>query len=202
MEVRKVSDRSINEAVEKIWSGGIVVYPTETCYGIGCDATDAEAVDRIYDLKDRPRDKGLTVVVGSLETAEEYAELSEEERSICRELMPGPLTLVAEKKDGVPGVLNEDFAFRIPGSETARRLAERSGVPLVATSANVSGEPSRYTVEDIEDAILESSDLVLDAGELERREPSTVIGLTGEGLKVYREGPVKREDVEAVLDGR
>ncbi|MFB6265935.1 MAG: L-threonylcarbamoyladenylate synthase [Candidatus Nanohaloarchaea archaeon] len=199
MEVKQVSEESIQEAANTVRSGGTVIYPTETCYGIGCDATNEETVKKVYALKDRPREKGLTVIVDGVETAEKYCYLTPDDRKIVDEFMPGPLTLVAEKKENVPDLLNSDFAFRIPGSGAAREIAERSGVPVVATSANVSGKGSNYSVDSIDDGLVEDVDLVLDAGELEERKPSTVTRLTGEGLKVYREGPVSREEILEVL---
>ncbi|MCJ7478978.1 MAG: L-threonylcarbamoyladenylate synthase [Candidatus Nanohaloarchaeota archaeon QJJ-7] len=199
MAVKPVSEESIREAAEVIRSGGTVIYPTETCYGVGCDATDEEAIEKIYDMKQRPEEKGLTVIVDSLETADEYSYLTPDDRKLVEEFMPGPLTLVTEKRRNVPDLLNSEFAFRIPGNETSRMIAEETGIPVVATSANVSGEPSKYSIEGIDDSMLGSVDLVLDDGELDDTPSSTVIRLTGEGLKVYREGPVSRESIEEVV---
>ena len=85
----------IKEAKEKLEKGGIIVFPTETAYGIAVDALNPDAVEKVYEVKRRPRDKGLTTIVDSLETAQKYAELSESEKKIVKEFMPGPLTLVA-----------------------------------------------------------------------------------------------------------
>lgn len=198
---RAVSDATIAEAAEVVRDGGLVVYPTETCYGLGCDATNPAAVAKVYEAKGRDPSKGLTAVVADLAMAEGYGRLTAEERRVAEAFMPGPLTLVVEKRPSYPDATNRDFAFRVPGSATARELARAAGVPVVATSANVAGGEERYRVEDIDAALLEHVDLVLDAGELDRAEPSTVTSITGERANVHRDGPVTGDEIEAILHG-
>ncbi|MDY6765933.1 MAG: L-threonylcarbamoyladenylate synthase [Candidatus Nanohaloarchaea archaeon] len=201
MRLDASADGAVGAAAEAIRTGGTVIYPTETCYGLGCDATDPAAVEQVYDVKQRPREKGLTVVVADLAMAEDYCHLSEAERRVCEQFMPGPLTLVAAKTDAMPDVLNEAFAFRVPGSEVARALPREAGVPVVATSANTSGQPSSYRVDDISAEVREDVDVILDAGELSESPSSTVISISGDSVTVHRSGPVTRDAVEAVLHG-
>lgn len=196
-----VDEETVAAAAEVVAGGGTVIYPTETCYGIGCDATDPEAVSRVYELKDRPRERKLTVIVDSVATAERYAELTGDERALVERFMPGPLTIVAAKRETFPDLTNHDFAFRIPGNRAARTLAREAGVPVVATSANVSGNPENYRVDDIAPRLRQGVDRILDAGELARQEPSTVIGIRDGEIIVHREGPVTRDELEAVLHG-
>lgn len=184
----------VEDAKKVIEDGGTVIFPTETAYGIAADALDPEAVKRVYEMKDRPREKGLTVIVDSLETAEKYAELSEREKKLVEEFMPGPLTLVAEKTGEVPGVLNEKFVFRVSSSELARKLAEIG--PITATSANVSGNDTSYSVEDIDPGLREQADLIIDRGELEKSPTSTVAELVDGEIAVHREGPIKKEELQ------
>jgi L-threonylcarbamoyladenylate synthase len=190
-------DDQIEEAKEKIEEGKIVVFPTETAYGIAADALNEEAVEEVYRAKHRPREKGLTIIVDSLGTAERYAELSEDEKKIVEEFMPGPLTLIAEKKDSVPDNLNEKFVFRISSGEIASKLAEFG--PITATSANISGEETSYSVEDISEELLEKVDYVLDIGELEKSPTSTIVEFKDEEVVLHREGPIKKEEIEKVL---
>ncbi|MDY6762009.1 MAG: L-threonylcarbamoyladenylate synthase [Candidatus Nanohaloarchaea archaeon] len=192
---------AVARAASVVQEGGTVIYPTETCYGLGCDATDPEAIEQVYDIKQRPREKGLTAIVADLAMAEEYCVLSDRERAVVEAFMPGPLTLVAEKTDAVPDTLNEALAFRVPGSEVARLLPEKAGVPVVATSANVSGAPSSYRVEEVSEEVVDAVDVVLDAGELEESASSTVISISETRVTVHRDGPVTRDKVEAVLHG-
>ena len=190
----------LKEAKKIIKDGGLIVYPTETAYAIGGNALNEDIIEGVYDAKQRPRSKGLTVIVDSLETAEKYAELSEEERVLVDEFMPGPLTLVAEKKENVPDSLNDSFVFRISSSPIARELViER---PLVATSANISGEKTSYSVDDISEELLDEVDFVLDKGRLPRGPTSTIAEVKDGEIYIHREGPVKQEELEAVLDDR
>jgi tRNA threonylcarbamoyl adenosine modification protein (Sua5/YciO/YrdC/YwlC family) len=190
-------------AIEKISEGGIGVFPTETAYGIAADALNEEAVERVYEAKKRPRSKPLTVICSSLEQVEKHAELTENERKLVEEFMPGPLTLVVEKKEHVPDNLNDKFVFRISSSETARNLAEKN--PITATSANISGQETSYSIDDVSDELLETVDFVVDRGELEDGPTSTIAEVKNSEIVIHRRGPVAEEDLLDVLkngDGR
>lgn len=189
---------NLKEARNRLEKGEIVVFPTETAYGIAADARNSEAVEEVYEAKQRPRSKGLTAIVSSLEQAEKYGELTEKEKKLVKEFMPGPLTLVTEKKEGIAENMNEQFVFRISSGETARKLAEN--FPITATSANISGEPTSYSVEDISDELLEKVDGVIDEGELESGPTSTIAELDNGELLIHREGPVKKSDIEEALE--
>lgn len=188
----------LEEAREKISQGKIGVFPTETAYGIAADALNEEAVEKVYGAKQRPKSKPLTTICYDLEQVEDHAELTEEERKFVEEFMPGPLTLVVEKKSHVPDVLNEKFVFRIPGSRTARELARDT--LITATSANISGEETSYSVEDISDELLDNVDFVLDEGRLDSGPTSTIAEVKNSEIVMHRRGPVSEEDLMDVLD--
>lgn len=188
----------LKEAKDTVRDNGVIVYPTETAYGIGGNALKENVIDRVYEAKQRPRSKGLTVIVNSLEQAEEYADLSEAEKALVEEFMPGPLTLVAEKKEMVPDSLNEKFVFRISSSPIARELASEG--PIVATSANISGEKTSYSVDSISSELLDKADFVLDKGRLPRGPTSTILELKNGEVFIHREGPISQGEVEKVLD--
>ena len=190
-------EKQIEEAQKVIEDGGIVVFPTETAYGIAADATNEKSIRKVYEAKKRPRTKGLTAIVDSLETAEMYAELSDGERKVIKEFMPGPLTLVAEKKESVPDNLSKDFAFRISSAEVADKLAEIG--PITATSANISGKDTSYSIDDISEKLLEKIDYVIDAGTLNQGPTSTISSVGIDSVEVFREGPIKKKQIEKVL---
>jgi len=194
----EISDDEIEKAKKVIENGGLVVFPTETAYGIAADATNAFAVEKVYDAKERPKSKGLTTIVDSLETAEKFGELSEDEIKVVNEFMPGPLTLVANKSEGLPPTLNEDFVFRISSGEIASKLSEVG--PITATSANISGKETSYSVDDISEELLESVDFVLDVGELEASETSSIVEINNGEVEVHREGPVSSAEIEALIN--
>ncbi|MFB6208374.1 MAG: L-threonylcarbamoyladenylate synthase [Candidatus Nanohaloarchaea archaeon] len=187
----------LENARESIRNGELVIYPTETAYGIAVDALNPEAVEKVYEAKQRPKEKGLTVIVKSLAQAEEYAELSPEEKKIAEEFMPGPMTLVTEKTDSVPDNLNEKFVFRVSSSSLARSPAEET--PITATSANISGEDTSYSVDDIAEKLLETASYVIDHGRLERQKTSTIAEVNNSEIVIHRRGPVSKEDLEEVL---
>lgn len=193
----EISDEEIEKAKKVIENGGLVIFPTETAYGIAADATNAFAVEKVYDAKERPKSKGLTTIVDSLETAEKYGDLSENEKKLIDEFMPGPLTLVARKDQGLPENLNRDFVFRISSGEVASNLAEVG--PITATSANISGNETSYSIEDISQELLDEVDYVMDAGELDPSETSTIVEVNNSEVEVHREGPVSKAELEKAL---
>ncbi|MFB6100813.1 MAG: L-threonylcarbamoyladenylate synthase [Candidatus Nanohalobium sp.] len=190
---------NLEEARKQIQNGKIGVFPTETAYGIAADALNEEAVEKVYEAKQRPKSKPLTVICYDLEQVESHASLTEDERELIEEFMPGPLTLIVDKRSHVPDNLNQDFAFRIPGSETARKLAEEG--PITATSANISGQSTSYSVDDISDELLDKVDFVLDEGELSDGPTSTIAEVNNSEIVIHRRGPVSERDLRGVLDG-
>ncbi len=189
--------KNLDKALQTIKEGDLVVYPTETAYGLGADALNNAAVEKVYNAKQRPKSKGLTVIVSSLEMAEKYAELSHNEKILIEEFMPGPLTLVADKKDNVPDNLNDKFVFRVSSSPLAQELASEG--PIVATSANISGGETSYDVEDISKDLLEKTSFVLDKGRLPAGPTSTIAELRNGEIYIHREGPILQKELEDTL---
>ena len=204
MRVLKVSEvgleRAVEEAVERLRSGGLVVYPTETCYGLGAAVDDLRAVERVYRVKRRPFDRPLTVIVADVEMWSRYAYITPEASKLIRRFLPGPLTIILWKKPTVPDLVNPDrIGARISSHPVAQALVERLGKPITATSANLHGGPNPYKVKEV----CEGVDLVLDYGELPRRPPSTIVDLTVKPPAVYRaypDGPFTREEVLKALE--
>ena len=194
VNIEENRNHSIDNARAALREGEIIVYPTETAYGIGGDPRSEEAVRKVYDAKNRPDEKGLTVICSSLEQAEDYCELNDIERRIVEEFMPGPLTLVAEKSDKLPDNLNDKFVFRISSSSVARSLAK--DFPITATSANISGEETSYSVEDISEELLDKVEAVVDRGELESMPTSTIVEAVDGEIVVHREGPISLSELE------
>lgn len=205
MRVLKVSevgfDRAVEEAVESLRNGGLLVYPTETCYGLGAAIDDLKAVERVYRVKRRPLDRPLTVIVADVEMWGRYAYLTPEASKLIRRFLPGPLTIILWKKPTVPDLVNPDrIGARISSHPLAHAIVQRLGKPITATSANLHGGPNPYRVEE---TVGEQVDLVLDYGELPRRPPSTIVDLTVKPPAVYRaypDGPFRREEILKTLE--
>ena len=142
---------TVEEASDTVARGGIVVYPTETVYGVGGDALNPAAVESVYEAKDRPRDKPVSVAVADVEGIEEVARLDGEARRFAERFLPGPVTLLVPRLEAVPDAVTaggELVGVRVPDDEVALRLLRETG-PVTSTSANISGEPSATSVEEL-----------------------------------------------------
>lgn len=166
-------------------AGGLVIFPTETTYGAGVDATNPQAVEKLLAYKSRREGKPLSIAVSNLEMAQAYLEINEQARQLAAQFLPGPVTIVCQGKGTVaPGVESEfgTLGIRIPDYQLILDLVAQYGKPITSTSANGSGEKRPYSIQDIFDGLSEKQksliDLVLDAGQLPPNPPSTVIDTT------------------------
>ncbi|WP_232703227.1 L-threonylcarbamoyladenylate synthase [Halobacterium wangiae] len=172
----RVSDDELAAAADAIREGGLVVYPTETVYGLAADALDPEAVASVFDAKGRSRDEPLSFAFPDWEDALAYVRVGETERAFMAEFLPGPVTVVCAKRERVPDVLTggrDRVGVRVPDHEVALALLERVA-PVTATSANRSGQPSVTDPADLDPAFRERVGVVLDGGETPGTE-STVV---------------------------
>lgn len=192
------SGKVLEKAAGILANGGLVVYPTETSYGIGADALNSEAVARVHEAKGQDKSKPISVIVGNAEQAEEVAEINDKALKLIHKFMPGPLTLVCRKKENVPEILSKDtVALRISANDFARALAEKFGA-ITATSANLHGEEAIYSGKKTVEVFGEKVDLIVDAGELPKNKASTIYDVLNG--KVLREGPVSGGEIGKVLE--
>ncbi|MBI4017999.1 MAG: threonylcarbamoyl-AMP synthase, partial [Candidatus Aenigmarchaeota archaeon] len=164
-------------------------------YAIGADALNAKAVKNIFAVKGR-NTKPLPVIVPDIKTAEKYYGLGDEARKLARKFMPGRLTIAARNKYPAP-LAKLLGGFRIPSHSLARAIAKGLGNPVTATSANISDKPPIYNINDAIRTFGESTALIIDAGNLPRRMPSTVFDITRK--KILREGPVSMRQISRAL---
>ncbi len=198
-----VDDSTLKPAAKAINDGGVVVFPTETVYGIGADAFNPRAVRRIFEIKKRPADNPLIVHIAKLEDLEELVKtIPHEARKLIDAFWPGPLTLILPKKDTVPDEVTAGLptvAVRMPAHRVALKLIELSGTPIAAPSANPAGKPSgtegRHVIEDFYGKV----DVIIDGGRTSLGLESTVLDLTGEKPRIVRPGFITKEDIESVL---
>lgn len=181
--------------------GGVIVYPTDTLYGLGADALSDEAVAKVYAIKGRDENKPMHAVFADMQMIEEYAELNDIARKLMEEFLPGPLTLVLKKRAHVTsGIAKniETIGIRMPDSEFCIELAKSFGKPYTTTSANKVGMPSEPTVEKILEQFgkeKEMVDLALDAGVLPLSAPSTVVNVVSGVPSVLREGAIPAAEI-------
>jgi L-threonylcarbamoyladenylate synthase len=192
----------IKTAIEVLSRGGLVIFPTETLYGIGADATNQAAIDKLLQYKSRREGKPLSIAVNSLEMAEQYVEVNKTALNLYQNFLPGPLTVVSKSLGRVAkGVESEigTLGVRIPDYQLVLDIVTAFGRPITATSANASYQKRPHKIDDIFEAISEKQkdliDLILDAGELPKREPSTVVDTTLNQEVVVRQGDIKLSPV-------
>ena len=179
----------IKEAARTIKSGGLLVYPTETCYGLGADATKIKTVKKVFKVKKRSHDKPIPILVSDLEMMKKYGKVTEEIKFLAKKFLPGPLTIITEKKKTIPNILNsKEIGFRISKHPVASALVREVGVPITTTSANISGQPPLYKIKDIIRIFYEKVEMILDCGNLKKRKPSTVFHVKSK--KIIREGSI------------
>ena len=187
-------------AAEIIRAGGVVLYPTDTLYGLGADALSDEAVAKIFEIKGRDEKKPVHAIVADVEMAGQYAEITDATRQLVERLPRGKVTFVCKKKDIDTGIVKgiDTFGFRIPDSELCIEMARAFGGPITATSANVAGDIPQRSVERILAQLGERArhiDLIIDAGELSPSEPSSVVDMTHGAPIVLREGAISSGDI-------
>ncbi|MCX6816223.1 MAG: L-threonylcarbamoyladenylate synthase [Candidatus Aenigmarchaeota archaeon] len=191
-EVIKISNKdALSKAVTLLAKGGVIVYPTETSYGLGVDAENDRAVKKIITIKKRNKNKKISVAFSDLKMAKKYLVVTKDAEKLCKAFLPGPLTLLVESKN------HKIVGFRIPDHKFVLSLIRKLGKPITATSANISGEGDLYKIKDVIKIFDKKSDLIIDGGNLMKRKPSTVYDVTER--KVIRKGPIPEKRINAVL---
>lgn len=196
IDYEKPLSAQIERAAEIIAAGGLVAFPTETVYGLGGNALDADAAQHIYAAKGRPSDNPLIVHIAKPSDAEKYAFAGELYDKLAKAFMPGPLTVVLPKRDIIPFSVTgglDSVGIRCPGHPVARELIRKAGVPIAAPSANLSGRPSPTTAAHCVDDLDGRVDCIVDGGESEVGLESTIVKIMGDSLTVLRPGAITPE---------
>ncbi len=193
--------KKLAQCADIIKKGGLVAFPTETVYGLGANALDDGACEKIYQAKMRPQDKALLCHVCDVEMAESIAVLNENARKLIDRFTPGPLTVIVKKKDCIGKVVSagmDTVGLRFPSNNIARKLISLAGVPIAAPSANISSFPpptdGKQTIENLNGRV----DAIIDGGATSVGVESTIVLLVGEP-KILRHGAISDADIEEVL---
>ena len=204
-----VSHESLQQAAQILRNGGLVAFPTETVYGLGADAFNAEALAKIFEVKNRPRFDPLIIHIASLDTLEkvtDMSQLSEETKrklfSLAEKFWPGPLSLVLPKNEKIPGIATAGLstaAIRFPSHEAAQTLISLSGTAVAAPSANPFGSLSPTRAEHVREKLGDKIDMILDGGPTQIGVESTVLDITGKSIKILRHGGTPKEEIEKLI---
>ena len=208
-KVRKVNSANpetgiIAEAARIIRNGGVVVFPTRSLYGLGADAFNAGAVNRIFHIKKRPANKPILVLIEDMDELNRLAALVPPvATAIMERFWPGSVSIVLQAKEGLSSNLTagtKKIGIRLPGHNIAYTLVKAAGSPITGTSANLSGSTGCFQVNDLDEKIVDSVDLILDAGSLRGGAGSTVVDVTGETPLILRQGELSKRDILNVID--
>ena len=190
------NDEGIRKSVEIIENGGVIIFPTDTVYGIGCNPYDVNAVKKIYEIKSREKTKSLPVLASSIQIVKQISIIDEFTEKIVKKYWPGPLTLILKLKDkNLKKSLNleDKIAVRIPNSVCTLKLLNKCNL-IVGTSANVSGDSSFTNPQECMKNV-KNYDVFVDGGTITSKGESTIIEIENEKIQIIREGALKKEDI-------
>jgi len=194
---KKGKDKVINETVKTLKNGGLVVFPSDTVYGLLVDATQEKAVEKLIEFKNRPPGKAVSVFVKDIEMMKQYSILTGKQNSLLKTILPGPFTVALQSKHKLVNKLESEtgtLGLRIPDFALVNELVQLYGSPVTATSANLGGSNPHYSIDSFLHQLPKNKevliDLVVDAGKLARNKPSTVVDLTGDEIRTLREGEI------------
>lgn len=189
----------INAPAKIIKNGGIVVFPTETVYGIGVNGLDKQAIERLYKIKKRPIDKPISLLVSDMQMIEYLAkDISDIEYRIMKSFFPGPLTIILKKKEIIPDILTANkntVGIRMPSDKIAQKIIEYVKSPIATTSANISGNLSGIEIKDIINDFGQNVDYYIDSGKSKIGTGSTIVEVINGIPCILRKGSITEEQI-------
>jgi len=194
-------EKEMDEIIAVLKSGELVVFPTDTLYGIGADPFNENSVKKVFIVKERPFDMPLSIAVSNEKMMESVAVLNENARKIIRRFMPGPITIMLTKKPSIPDILtsgSNQVGIRIPDHPFAIRLIDRFG-PITATSANLHSHPDPVDAGIAQRDLKGHVALCVDCGKTKHAEPSTIVDVSDGTVEVIRKGVISQEQIEDAL---
>lgn len=199
----EINEQELKQCSEIIKNDGIIIFPTETVYGIGANATSQTAVEKIYEIKKRPRSKAINIMVSDINEIEKYAIIQNEiEKAIIQKFMPGPITIILEKKSIIPDIVtagNSKIGIRIPNNKIALEILNQCKLPIAAPSANISGEESGINIESIKQDFEGKVDAFIDGGTSKLGQASTIVEVIENKIVIHRQGKITKEEIEKQL---
>jgi len=194
-----ILQREIEKGVKILRKGGVIAFPTDTVYGLGADAFNPTAVERIYEIKDRPKHRQLPLLVADVERLATLAEpIPEIAWFLARQFWPGGLTLVLPKTDSLPAYLasGSTIAVRVPNHPVCLALIQHLGNPIIGTSANISGQPAALTAEEVGQQLGGKIDFIINGGKCPGGKESTVVDITRESPIILRQGIIPSDEID------
>jgi len=194
-----VSQREIEKGVEILRKGGVIAFPTDTVYGLGADVFNTRAVERIYEIKNRPKNQQFPLLIADVKQLNALAEpIPEIAWFLARRFWPGGLTLILSKRDSVPAYLasGPTLAVRVPDHPVCLALIKGLGNPITGTSANVSGQLPALTADEVDQQLEGKIDLIINGGKCPGGKESTIVDITREPPAILRRGIVRWHEID------
>ncbi|MBP3502778.1 MAG: threonylcarbamoyl-AMP synthase [Clostridia bacterium] len=195
----KINENELRKVIEILKNDGIIIFPTETVYGIGGNALSNAVIDRIYKVKRRPREKAVNIMVRNINEIKKYAEITSElEERIIKNCMPGPITLILKKKKNFGDYFTADnttIGIRIPDNKIINTILNNIDFPIIAPSANISGRTSGIEVSDIMVDFENKVDAIIDGGKANLGLSSTIIQVIDGKINILRQGRITKEEI-------
>jgi L-threonylcarbamoyladenylate synthase len=197
--IQKDNEETRREAARIIANGGVIAFRTDTFYGLGADPMNPEAIGRVKELKGREDDKPILLLISDLDQVDKFVAQSDFFKLVAARHWPAPLTLIGVSLHHVPIELTagtNSLGIRLPDDEDVRNFVRACGGALTATSANISGQPPARTAQEVENYFPERIDLIIDGGEANATEPSTVLNVSEGKVRLIREGAISRDTLQ------
>jgi len=199
VDTKESIQMGLKKAADIVLSGGAVAFPTESFYGLGVNALDKEAIERLFLIKKRRADNPVLILISSVRDLSQYVvNITDTARRLIERFWPGGLTMLFEARQNIPPILTAGtgkIGIRLSSHPVARGLAEVAGLPITGTSANVSGEAPCIEAREVFDSLGEAVDVILDGGKTEGGKGSTILDVTVTPPEILREGMVDREEL-------
>ena len=200
----KIDYKKLNEISNIIKNGGVVVFPTETVYGIVTNGLNEIAIKKLYDIKKRTLNKPISLLVSNIEMINQVAkDITDKEYKLIKKFFPGPLTIVLNKKDNVPDILTANsckVGVRMPKNEIALKLIDFAGVPIATSSANISGEETGIDFNNVMNNFFNKVDCLIDGGPSNLGIGSTVVQIINEEPIILRQGLISKKEILSVIN--
>ncbi len=200
---KEINFNKLNQCAKIIKKGGLVIFPTETVYGIGTNGFNENSIRKIYKIKQRPINKPISLLVNSIDMINIVAQdITDIEYKIIKAFFPGPLTLVLKKKKCVPDILTSNtntVGIRIPDNKIALKLIEYANVPIATTSANISGKSSGTLLKELQKNFKDKVDLFIDSGKSKIGIGSTVVQVINGVPVILRQGIITKKEIEKII---
>ena len=201
--MKRLSVENIDIIIDEIKSGNPVIIPTDTIYGITCDALNKKAVNKIYKIKKRDNNKPLTLNLNKKKDITKYAYITNKlEKEIIKKLMPGAITLLLKKKEYVVDLISKNSEYigvRIPNNKIVKEIIKKINSPLVLTSVNISGEMPIIDLDDLNSEISNNIRYAIDVGIINKGVESTIVKVTNNKVEILREGKITKKQIEDIL---